>query len=261
MDLSDFPTHYLALIGLIGFGAGLLDSIAGGGGLIGTPAMLNLFPHWQLLNVVSTNRCSSIFGTTIAAWNYFRTIPPEWNVLVPACFGALLASFLGVQWASQIPDRTLKIIVLISIVLLAVWTWFNKRLGEKDQRRFSSRGEWWAALGIGTVCGFYNGLIGPGTGTLLVFAFVAVLGMDFLRSSAVSKATNVAGDISSFAVLVLGGFVVWRAAIPLILGNMLGSFAGSKLAILKGSGFVRRFFLCVTVALVARFAWQLWTSG
>ncbi len=257
MELSDFPQHYLALIGLIGFGAGLLDSIVGGGGLIGTPAMLNLFPHWQLLNVVGTNRCSSIFGTTIAAWNYYRTIRPEWHILVPACSGALLASLAGVHWASRVPDRTLKIVVLVSIILLAAWTWFNKRLGQKDQRRFSRSGEWRAALGVGIVCGFYNGLIGPGTGTLLVFAFVAVLGMDFLRSSAVSKATNVAGDLSSFTVLALGGYVVWKAAVPLVLGNMLGSFTGSKLAILKGSGFIRRFFLCVTFALVVRFAWQL----
>ncbi|MFM7740141.1 MAG: sulfite exporter TauE/SafE family protein [Planctomycetota bacterium] len=103
-------------------------------------------------------------------------------------------------------------------------------------------------------------MIGPGTGTLLVFGFVSLLGLDFLRSSAVSKAVNVAGDISSFGVLLLGGYVIWAAAIPLVFANMAGSYCGSRLAILKGSRFIRRFFLVVVFALIARLLWQLWSS-
>ncbi|MFM7738389.1 MAG: TSUP family transporter, partial [Planctomycetota bacterium] len=93
------PFHlpdYLLWLSLIGFAAGFLDSVVGGGGLIGTPAMLNLFPGWSILNVVGTNRASSIFGTSLAAWNYFRTVRPEPSILWPGCLGALLASFVGV---------------------------------------------------------------------------------------------------------------------------------------------------------------------
>jgi uncharacterized membrane protein YfcA len=133
-------------------------------------------------------------------------------------------------------------------------------LGQVEQRRFSGSAESWAAFGVGSVCGFYNGLIGPGTGTLLVFGFVSLLGLDFLRSSAVSKAVNVAGDISSFCVLLFGGYVIWSAAIPLVFANMAGSYCGSRLAILKGSRFIRRFFLVIVFALIARLLWQLWFS-
>jgi len=76
-------SDYLFWLALIGFASGFLDSIVGGGGLIGTPAMLNLFPGWSILNVVGTNRTSSICGTSLAAWNYFRTVRPESHLLVP----------------------------------------------------------------------------------------------------------------------------------------------------------------------------------
>ncbi|MFZ9934600.1 MAG: sulfite exporter TauE/SafE family protein, partial [Arenimonas sp.] len=103
-------------------------------------------------------------------------------------------------------------------------------------------------------------LIGPGTGTIMVFAFVSFLGLDFLKSSAVSKAANVSADISSWTVLMLSGFVLWVLAVPLIIGNMLGSYIGSHMAIRKGQTFVRAVFLVIVLALIARQAWQLLTA-
>jgi uncharacterized membrane protein YfcA len=257
MEPLQLNLQLIALLSLTGFAAGLLDSIVGGGGLIGTPAMINLFPGWSILNIVGTNRSSSIFGTSVAAWNYFRHVKLEPHIVFAGCGGAFLAALGGVQLAKQIPTERLKWIVLCMIVVLAIYSVVKKEFGHADRRAFSPRTEMWAALAVGSACGFYNGLIGPGTGTLLVFGFVGVLGLDFLKSSAVSKAANVAADVSSFAVLLLSGFVVWAAAIPLIVGNMLGSFIGSKLAILKGSKFIRRVFLVVVFALIGRLLWQV----
>ena len=115
-------------------------------------------------------------------------------------------------------------------------------------------------MAIGAATGFYNGLIGPGTGTLMVFAFVSFLGLDFLKSSASAKAANVAADLSSWTVLMLSGFVLWTLALPLIVGNMLGSYLGSHLAIRKGQAFVRAVFLVIVLALIARQAWLLFAA-
>jgi uncharacterized membrane protein YfcA len=147
--------------------------------------------------------------------------------------------------------------VLAVCVALAIYTVARRDLGTREQRRFGPDREAWAAIAVGGACGFYNGLIGPGTGTLLVFAFVSVIGLDFLKSSAVSKSTNVAADLSSWAVLAVGGFVQWSLAVPLIVGNMAGSYVGSHLAIRKGDRFIRALFLAVVLALVARVAWGL----
>lgn len=247
------------LTALAGFAAGLIDSIVGGGGLVLTPAMLNLHPGLSILQAIGTQRTSSIMGTSVAAWNYLRKVTVERSILIPACIAALSASAIGVQLAKRIDPDTLKLTVLAICVPLALYTALRKNLGLTEERRFHPRHESLAAAGIGAATGFYNGLIGPGTGTLMVFAFVSFLGLDFLKSSAVSKATNVAADISSWTVLFFSGFILWVLAVPLIIGNMIGSYIGSHLAIRKGQGFIRMVFLVIVLGLIARQAWQLLT--
>ena len=248
------------LTALAGFAAGLIDSIVGGGGLVLTPAMLNLHPGLNILQAIGTQRTSSIMGTSVAAWNYLRKIHIERWILLPACAAAMAASAIGVQFAKRLDPDLLKWTVLAICVILAVYTVFRKDLGLKEDRRFHPKHESLAALSIGTATGFYNGLIGPGTGTIMVFAFVSFLGLDFLKSSAVSKAANVSADLSSWTVLMLSGFVLWVLAVPLIIGNMLGSYIGSHMAICKGQTFVRAMFLVIVLALIARQAWQLLTA-
>ncbi len=245
------------LTALAGFAAGLIDSIVGGGGLVLTPAMLNLHPGLNILQAIGTQRTSSIMGTSVAAWNYLRKIHIERWILLPACAAAMAASAIGVQFAKRLDPDLLKWTVLAICVILAMYTVFRKDLGLKEDRRFHPKHESLAALSIGTATGFYNGLIGPGTGTIMVFAFVSFLGLDFLKSSAVSKAANVSADLSSWTVLMLSGFVLWVLAVPLIIGNMLGSYIGSHMAIRKGQTFVRAGFLVIVLALIARQAWQL----
>lgn len=253
----DLDLTLWSLTALAGFAAGLIDSIVGGGGLVLTPAMLNLHPQLHILQAIGTQRTSSIFGTSVAAWNYLRRIRVEGRILIPACTAALGASAVGVQLAKRVDGEVLKWTVLAICVLLALYTVLRKDLGLREERRFHPKHESLAAIAIGSATGFYNGLIGPGTGTIMVFAFVSFLGLDFLKSSAVSKTTNVAADISSWTVLALGGYVIWALAIPLIVGNMIGSWIGSHLAIRRGQGFVRAVFLIIVLLLIARQAWQL----
>ncbi len=257
----EIDTTLWLLTALAGFAAGLIDSIVGGGGLVLTPAMLNLHPQLHILQAIGTQRTSSIMGTSVAAWNYLRRIKVERRILVPACIAALGASAVGVQLAKRIDGEVLKWTVLAVCVVLAIYTVFRKDLGLREDRRFHPKHETMAAVAIGAATGFYNGLIGPGTGTIMVFAFVSFLGLDFLKSSAVSKTTNVAADLSSWTVLALGGFVLWTLAIPLIIGNMIGSYIGSHMAIKRGQGFVRAVFLVIVLALIARQAWQLATQA
>jgi hypothetical protein len=250
----------LALAAGAAFLAGLLDSIVGGGGLIMTPAMVNLFPEFSILQVIATQRTASIFGTSVAAWNYLKVVTLDRRLVLWTCVAATVASALGVQLAKRVDGDALKFAVLAICVLLAAYTYFRKDFGQQanldDDHVVTRRRS--GAVGVGT--GFYNGLIGPGTGTLMVFGFVSVVGFDFLGASALAKLSNVAADLSSWASLMLSGFVVWTVALPLILGNMIGSFVGSRLAILKGSAFIRRFFLLVVLALIARFLWVLFAA-
>jgi uncharacterized membrane protein YfcA len=110
---------------------------------------------------------------------------------------------------------------------------------------------------IGSATGFYNGFVGPGTGSLLVFGFVSIIGYSFLNASAISKVVNVIADAASLSFFIGGGFVRYELAFPMMLCNMAGSFLGSRMAMLRGSGFVRVVFLLVVSALILRFGYDV----
>jgi uncharacterized protein len=243
---------------IAGFFAGFLDAIVGGGGLIMTPAMISLFPDFDILRIIATNRTSSIVGTSTAAWSYFRNVKIHIKIVAAAAIAAMLMGAIGAQLASYIAPKTLKIIVLMVIIAIAIYTYFKKDFGQDEQLKYDEGSLPKAAAIVGAICGFYNGLIGPGTGTILVFTFVSVVGFSFLRASAISKVTNVCGDIGSWIVLCSKGYIFWTAAFPLIVSNVIGSFIGSRLAILKGNQFIRSVFLFVVLCLIAKILFDLW---
>lgn len=250
----------LCLAGIAAFCAGLLDSIVGGGGLILTPAMVNLYPDFPILQVIATQRTSSIFGTSVAAWNYLRVVRLDRRLLLVTALAATVCSALGVQLAKRIDADVLRAVVLAVCVLLAVYTAFRKDFGQRERLPADASAVRRHSGWVGAASGFYNGLIGPGTGTLMVFGFVGVVGFDFLGASALAKIANVAADLSSWFSLMLSGYVAWGVAVPLVIGNMLGSYVGSKLAIRRGDAFIRKVFLLVVLGLIARFAWLLFPS-
>ncbi|MFZ4545164.1 MAG: sulfite exporter TauE/SafE family protein [Saprospiraceae bacterium] len=243
-------SEILFWVSIIGFSAGFLDAIVGGGGLIMTPAMLSLFPGFEILKVMGTNRTSSIFGTSIAAWSYFRVVKIDIKVVLASAGSAMVFAVIGVQLASLIDPQVLKIIVLVFIVFIAFYSYFKPSFGLAGNSTSTKNEVPINAAMVGALCGFYNGFIGPGTGIILVFAFVTILNMNFLRASAISKVTNVSGDLGSWVVLLYKGLVFWPAAIPLIISNIAGSFLGSRLAILKGSRFIRVVFFTVVVFMI-----------
>lgn len=259
--MEALTAEVLVYVVAAGFAAGFLDSIVGGGGLIMTPAMLNLFPQLPILTIIGTQRTSSIFGTSVAALGYLRVMPIAPKLLLSASLSALLCSILGVLLAKQVPPETLKWVVLVICLALALYICFQPRFGQKSERRWQGRSELMMAAIVAAGTGFYNGLIGPGTGMLMVFGFVWLLGLDFLESSAVSKVTNVAADLSSWTVLLFSGHVIWALAFPLIVGNMAGSYCGARLAILKGSRWIRWLFLFMVSALLAKLVSDLWRAN
>jgi uncharacterized protein len=224
--------------------AGFVDAIVGGGGLIQAPAMFILFPSFSVPRIIGTNRFASFMGTAVAAWLYGGV-------------GAGAMSFLGARFSSLVSSEVLKPIILILMVAIAVYTYFKKDLGHQEQFRVSVQLIPVYGLLVGMSCGFYNGFVGPGTGSLLVFGFVSLIGYNFLTGSAISKFINVVADVFSLIFFLWHGYVSFEIALPMMVCNMIGSFVGSRTAILRGNGFVRLFFLGVIGALLLRFGWDV----
>lgn len=240
------------------FSAGFIDSIVGGGGLIQAPAMFVIYPQMPVLSVIGTNRTSSLVGTLVAGYQYARKIHIPWKIVVFAGIGAVSCAYVGAQLASYLPPKLLKIILLILMTMLALYSFFNKGLGQNLQKPVESNALFWKSFVLGALIGFYNGFVGPGTGTLLVFGFVVWLKFNFLEGSGISKFVNVLADVSSLFFFIFKGLIVLYLAIPMIFCNMAGSYLGSRLAVLKGSSFIRFIFITVVTALIARFAYDLW---
>lgn len=255
--MIELSPEVIALAALAAFFAGLLDSIVGGGGLILTPAMVNLFPGLPILNLIATQRTSSIFGTSVAAWHYFKVVTLDRRLLARAAAAAMIGSASGVQLATRIDPEWLKWAVLSVCVLLALYAAFRKDFGQSERLPNDASALSRRIVIVALATGFYNGLIGPGTGTLMVFGYVSAVGFDFLGASALAKLSNVAADIASWLSLLVGGFVIWPLALPLIVGNMAGSHLGSRMAIRRGDAFIRRIFLLVVLALIGRALWTI----
>ncbi len=247
----------LYLLCLFAFLAGFIDSIVGGGGLVQVPAFFVLYPQLSVPNVVGSNRLASAVGTSVAAWNYARNVRIPWETVLYAGVSAAIFSYLGATVQSLLPSTVLKPVILLLIVAIAVYTYRKKDFGSADRFRIPEAHIPRWSVGLGVVLGFYNGFVGPGTGSLLVFGFVSVIGYSFLKASAISKVVNVVSDVSSLVFFISHKYVLFHLALPMMVFNVAGSYAGSRMAVLRGNQFIRKVFLVVVVGIVLRFAWDV----
>ena len=234
------------------FFAGFIDSIAGGGGLIQLPALLIGLPKSETAEVLGTNKLSAVFGTTTAAALYRKQIKPDPKILLAMGVPAFLGSAGGAVLASNIPTSSMRPMVLVLLIIVAVYTWFKPDLGKFENLRHLPKRRVQIALLAGVVIGFYDGIFGPGTGSFLMLILVASLGYAFITASAIAKVVNVATNVGAIMVFGINGAVLWQIGIILGIANITGAVIGARLAIKGGSTLVRKVFLLVTVALIVK---------
>jgi uncharacterized membrane protein YfcA len=247
----------LTLILCAGFSAGFIDAIAGGGGLIQLPAMLIAFAHKEVIEVVGTSKTGAIWGTSAAALNYRRNIKTDPKLLIAMVLPAFIGSGLGSLLATQISTTQLKSGIVVMLVAVFIYTLVHPDLGKIEIFKHSHLRRMQIAISAGFIIGFYDGLIGPGTGTLLMIVLVAGLGFAFVGASAIAKVVNVATNFASILVIGFNASIMWKVGIALGIVNLAGGFLGSHVAINKGSEFVRKFYLVVTFVLIVRVLFDL----
>ena len=234
------------------FFAGFVDSIAGGGGLIQLPALLIGLPKSETAEVLGTNKLSAVFGTITAAALYRKQIKPDPKILIAMGVPAFLGSAGGAVLASKIPTSSMRPMVLLLLIVVAIYTWFKPDLGKFENLKHQSGRRVQIAALAGAVIGFYDGIFGPGTGSFLMLILVASLGYAFITASAMAKVVNVATNVGAILVFGIHGAVIWQIGIIMGTANITGAVIGSRLAIKGGSTLVRKVFLIVTVALIIK---------
>ena len=240
--------------------AGFIDAVVGGGGLVQIPALFLFLPPslaGMVPAVLATNKMSSISGTGLAVVQYARRVPIHRRSVVPAGVIALIFSFLGARTVTLLRADDLRVMVLVLLIVVALYTFWRKDFGKLHAPRLSAGAERWLGAATGMCIGFYDGFFGPGTGSFLIFIFVGLFGFDFLTASANAKVINFATNLSAVAYFAASGHILWEYALPMAVCNMIGAFLGVRMAVLKGNTFVRGFFLVVVTVLIIRFGYEV----
>ncbi|CAN2240849.1 sulfite exporter TauE/SafE family protein [Candidatus Planktophila dulcis] len=256
--LENLTALNLILLGVAMFASGFIDAIAGGGGLIQTPAMLLSFPDRNPVEVVATSKTAAFFGTTTAAIQYRKFIKTDPKLLIAMVIPAFIGSGIGAHLASRISAGSYKSSLFFVMIAIFLYTLVKPELGKEHVEKHSPQ----KLMVIGSVAafiiGFYDGLIGPGTGTILMIALVALMGFAFVGASAIAKVVNATTNLASIIVVGLTIGVMWKLGLVLAVANLAGGYMGSHMAIKKGSSFIRIFYLIVTGLLILRLGYSLY---
>ena len=204
-----------------------MDSVAGGGGLITLPAYL--MAGLPVHVAAGTNKVVNGSGSTIASVKYFRSGKIRLRPALWAAAGALAGASFGARIAMHLSDRVLQGLMLVALPVVAVFLVVKKDFGqEPEERDHSRRYVVLVSLAIGLAVGCYDGIVGPGTGTLLIMAFTALLHMDMVTASGCAKVGNVASNVAASVAFILGGQVMWSIVIPAATCSILGNYCGSE---------------------------------
>jgi uncharacterized membrane protein YfcA len=234
-------------------GAGGVDAIVGGGGLILLPTLLLTFPQLATATVLGTNKLAAISGTGTAAVTFARRTPVDRRVVLPAAALAVLCAGLGALSAASLPTQFFRPLIMALLIAVVLFVAFRPSFGsEAAGDAVSSRRRLLTTLTAGSAIGFYDGIFGPGTGTFLIICFTVGLASEFVTSSAMAKVVNTGTNLGALIVFGLEGHVMVLLGLGMGAFNIVGATLGARLALRKGAKFVRIVLVVVVTAMVVK---------
>lgn len=263
--MPDITLTTLILLCLAAAAAGWIDAVVGGGGLLLLPALLLGLPHASAAQVLGTNKAVSIVGTSGAAVTFLRKAPVRVGLAVRVGLMALAGSMAGAFFAAGISSEALRPVIMVVLLGVAAFVMLRPSFGaptagDGTDRPVTPARIVTAIVLVGGGIGFYDGLFGPGTGTFLVLALTAVLHLDLVTASATAKIVNVCTNAGALAMFAYQGTVLWQLAALMAVFNLAGGMIGARMALSRGSGFVRAVLLTVVFSLVAKLGFDQWNA-
>lgn len=252
LSLGNIDFQLFFILFVVAIVAGCIDAIAGGGGLLTIPALL--WAGLPPIQALATNKLQSSFGSLTATWNYTRQgliKPSEHRVAIALTF---IGAAAGAWIVQQIDSSFLAQAIPILLIIFAVYFMFSPKLGDQERTQRISKNVFAATAGFGI--GFYDGFFGPGTGTFFVIAFVTLLGYSLPNATAGTKLLNFTSNFSSLILFAFSGHIIWLLGFTMGVGQIIGSFIGSKLAIQHGSRLIRPLLVIVSLLVSLRLLLQ-----
>ena len=254
-NMEIIPVDQITLLALfaVGLVAGTIDAIAGGGGLLTLPALLATgIPPVQ---AIATAKLQSTAGTCSAAICYFRKGPFDFKPLLLALPCTLLGSVSGALWLNYVDPQLIKGLLPLIFVLVGGYFLLSPQVGDIDRhQRISPRV---FAVLVGTTIGFYDGFLGPGTGTFLTAGFIALLGYNLRRATAATKVLNLTSNFAALGLFIYGDQVIWSYGVTMAAGQVIGGGIGARLALRSGTRLIRPLVVTICVVMILK----VWGPG
>jgi uncharacterized membrane protein YfcA len=246
------PFLKFPLLFTTGLAAGLIDSMAGGGGLITIPVLLGIGMPPQ--TALGTNKLQGTFGSGSAMLHFARA----GTVNLRDCAAGVIWTAFGAAFGSMavqtLDPAFLRRVIPVLLMAIAISMLFLPRLGMEDVRERMGKNPFFLLFGL--AIGFYDGFFGPATGTFWAMAFVLCLGFNLTRATAHTKVMNFTSNLVALVFFLANGFVSLPEGIVMGLGQFAGARIGSRLVISRGSRFIRPVFIAVVLAVSAKLLWQ-----
>ncbi len=241
-------------LGTACFIAAFIDSIAGGGGLISLPAYMavGIPPHIAL----GTNKVSAMFSSLSSSIKFWRAGKINISILKKLVPFSFLGAIVGVKVVLILEQKYLYPIAFILLILTIFYTIYNKNLGETNSFTGETKDNILSGIIMAFFLGFYDGFFGPGTGSFLIFLLIKIFKFDFINASGNSKILNLGSNLASVGMFIYAGKVNYLYALSMALFMVIGAQVGSKFAIMKGSKFIKPFFLVITIIVALKMATQ-----
>lgn len=232
-----------------GFLGAFINSIVGGGGLITLPTLL--FVGLPPATAIATNKLAATLGNLTSTVAFLRAGKIDMKLLRPIVPLVFIGSMLGAITVHFMSPELLKPLIFFVLIAVLIFTIVKKDWGTVEKRRKLTKKRKLLFISLLILIGFYDGFLGPGTGSFIIFAFV-MMGYDFIQASGNAKLLNFTSNLAALATFLFLGSVNFIYGLIMGFSMIVGAFFGAKLAIGRGTKFVRIVFIVVTSLLILK---------
>lgn len=237
---------------VLGFFAAFVDSIAGGGGLISVPAFMFVLPPASISYALGTNKFAATTASFTSSIGFFKSGKVNLKLLKYLIPFTLIGAVLGVNTVLSINQKYLYTIVLVLIIFIGIYTLFSKSMGSQNNFTQLTKLNIFYGMVLALLLGFYDGFLGPGTGSFLIFGLIQVYGFDFVTASANSKILNFASNITSLILFAFSHRIEYFYGVPVAICMIFGAHFGTKFALKKGIKIIKPIFIIMSLAVAVK---------
>jgi uncharacterized protein len=244
----EFELTVLALLALVGFVAGFVDAIAGGGGLLALPSLL--LAGLDPVSALATNKLQGTFGTASATHTFWKKGLLHPRQHIGEIISVLIGSALGVLAVRFVSTDMLRAAMPVVLIAVALYFAFSPNLSNLTRPAKLPLAVF--SFCIAPAIGFYDGIFGPGTGSFFMLALVALFGLGIVEATGRTKLLNFTSNISALIMFALGGKIIWVIGLTMGVAQLIGAQIGARLAIANGAKIIRPLLVVMCIAMAIR---------